>query len=133
MRVIQGGCLCSSVTYCINDDLLYSGYCHCSECRRWTGSAFSATGGVKNEDFTLLSGRDGLVAYNKGESTIGYSCRKCGSVLYGDVPSHSMRFVMLGTLSESPTLKPQWHIYTNDKADWYEINDELKQYSGSPS
>ena len=131
MNNIKGGCLCDSVSFLITDDLMYAGYCHCSECRRWTGSAFSVTGGVNESKFTLVKGEACLSSFKKGENSIAYFCKNCSSIVYGKVPAHNMIFVMLGTLEESPSLKPQWHIYTDSKLDWYQINDDLPQFGGS--
>lgn len=41
-KTLRGRCLCGAVEYQIPDTLEYAGYCHCSECRRFSGSAFSA-------------------------------------------------------------------------------------------
>jgi hypothetical protein len=133
MKKLNGQCLCGSVKYIIPDDLLYAGYCHCSECRRWTGAPFSATGGVKDNELILTEGESCLTSFKKGKNSISYFCNKCSSLVYGDVPEYKMKFVMLGTLSESPSLKPQWHIYTGSKLDWYQIYDDLPQYTGAPN
>lgn len=128
MENIKGSCLCGSVEYEIVDDLKYAGYCHCSECRRWTGSPFSASGGVAAADFTLLKGKEHLKSYKKGVNSDAYFCQQCSSMVYGDVPDYGMTYVLLGTLRASPTLRPQWHVYTNYKVDWFEINDNLPQH-----
>ncbi len=128
MKEIRGRCLCGAVEYSIPDALIYAGYCHCSECRRWTGSPFSASGGVSKSDFKILKGRDNLTCYKKGEDTLSYFCNTCSSILYGDMFKIDMIYILLGTLDESPSLKPQWHAYTTSKADWYEINDGLPQF-----
>ncbi len=128
MKKINGKCLCGKVEYSIPDNLIYAGYCHCFECRRWTGSPFSASGGVPTVDFKLVKGEDNLTCYKKGEHTLAYFCKSCSSMIYGDVQNYQMTFVLLGTLNESPSLKPQWHIYTGSKVDWYQITDSLPQY-----
>lgn len=131
MKQINGGCLCGSIRYVITDDLLYAGYCHCSECRRWTGSPFSASGGVRESEFALINGKTCLSSFKKGKNSTAYFCKNCSSIVYGEVPEHNMIFVMLGTLEESPSLKPQFHIYTNSKLGWYQINDDLPQFGGA--
>ncbi|GLR69633.1 GFA family protein [Agaribacter marinus] len=128
MKILKGGCLCGAVEYEIKDDLIYSGYCHCSECRRWTGAPFSSTGGVKASDFKLNKGKSLLASFSKGENSTSYFCTKCSSNLYGEVPEYNMTYVMLGTLSQEPTLAPQWHIYTGSKVEWFKITDNLPQY-----
>ncbi len=128
MKDIEGKCLCGDVAFSIVDSLKYAGYCHCSQCRRWTGSAFSASGGVAELDFKIIKGKESLSSYEKGAGSQAYFCKNCSSLVYGEVQAYKMIYVMLGSLSESPSLKPQWHVYTNYKVDWYEINDDLPQY-----
>lgn len=129
MKLLQGGCLCGAVEYSIPDDLIYAGYCHCSECRRWTGAPFSVTGGVKEEVFNLTKGMPSLSSFKKGKNSTSYFCNNCSTIVYGEVPEYQMIYVMLGTLHGSPSLKPQWHIYTGSKVDWYQIGDDLPQYA----
>ena len=131
MKELKGRCLCGDVEYSIPDNLIYAGYCHCSECRRWTGSPFSASGGVPTLDFKLTKGRDNLICYKKGQHTLSYFCKSCSSMLYGDVEDYDMTFILLGTLDVSPSLKPQWHIYTGSKVEWYEITDNLPQHEAN--
>lgn len=133
LKILKGECLCGSVEYSIEDDLIYSGYCHCSECRRWTGAPFSATGGVKNTKFSLVKGELSLSSFKKGENSNSYFCSRCSSILYGEVPEHDMTYIMLGTLTEEPALKPQWHIYTGSKVNWFQILDGLPQYLEGPN
>jgi hypothetical protein len=127
-KIIKGSCLCGEVEYSIVDSLKYAGYCHCSQCRKLTGSPFSASGGVANSDFTILKGEDRFTCFEKVEGSPTYFCNNCSAFIYGEVSAHKMTYVLLGTLSESPSLKPQWHVYTNYKVDWYEISDGLPQY-----
>jgi hypothetical protein len=133
MKTINGQCLCGSIKFTVTDNFVYSGYCHCSECRRWTGAPFSATAGVKVDDFQLLSGESLLTQFKKGENSLAHFCKMCSSIVYGEVPEYGMNFVFLGCLAEAPSLKPQWHIYTGSKAEWYEINDDLPQYVEEPN
>ena len=128
MKEIKGGCLCGAVEYSIRDALIFAGYCHCSDCRKWTGSPFSASGGVSKSDFKILKGRDNFACFKKEDNTLSYFCKNCSSLLYGDTHKTDTIYFLLGTLDESPSLKPQWHAYTAFKVDWYEINDRLPKF-----
>mgnify|MGYP000342018160 FL=1 len=44
-RRLRGGCMCGAVSYEIADRFLYAMNCHCSKCRRTTGSAFKPIAG----------------------------------------------------------------------------------------
>ena len=40
--MIEGKCLCGNVRYRITGPILNFQYCHCSRCRKFTGSAHAA-------------------------------------------------------------------------------------------
>ena len=40
--------------------------------------------------------------------------------------------VRYGALLDTPSLKPQAHMYVGSKSDWYEINDDLPQFDEAP-
>ncbi|MDR3418195.1 MAG: GFA family protein [Nevskia sp.] len=127
-KELHGGCLCGAVEYAVADALQYARYCHCSECRRFSGSAFSAFGGVAKADFRLLKGAEHVGLYPKSGDTVLAFCRTCGSSLYADKPRRGMVHLRLGTLRDAPALWPQAHVHVASKAPWYEIGDDLPQY-----
>ena len=53
--MLNGRCYCGAVEYVVEDAFIYAAYCHCSKCRRFTGSAFSAFGGIETDKLALLS------------------------------------------------------------------------------
>jgi hypothetical protein len=130
-KTLYGRCLCGAVEYRIPDALAYAGYCHCSDCRRFSGSAFSAYGGVQATDFVLTKGYDCITRYAKSEHTVLAFCRSCGSSLYAEKPSRGMIHVRLGTLDEVPTLTPQAHSFVGSKAGWFDVCDDLPQFETS--
>lgn len=132
MKELRGHCLCGAVEYAVPDDFQYMGFCHCSECRRFSGSAFSALGGIPESSFRVLNGAENIVHYAKTEDTVLGFCRTCGSSLYARKPQRGMIHLRLGTLIDPPTLKPQAHVHVGSKAAWYEIRDGLPQYDGAP-
>jgi hypothetical protein len=134
MRRISGRCLCGAVAYSVSDNFKYSGYCHCSDCRRFSGSAFSAMGGLEKEDFHILKGQEHIATYVKSENTVLAFCRTCGSSLYAEKPKKNMIHLRLGTLDESPGVTPQFHSFVGSKASWDHIGDDLPQFeAGRPA
>ena len=47
--VLVGGCQCGAVRYTVADAFSYAAICHCSGCRKATGSAFKAFAGIQRE------------------------------------------------------------------------------------
>lgn len=133
IKKLSGRCLCGEVRFEVPDNFRYSGFCHCSECRRFSGSAASAMAGIPRSEFHLLSGANVLRHFKKTEHTVLGFCGTCGSSLYADKPDRGMRHVRLGVLDEPPSLQPQFHAYVGSKAAWDTICDDLSQHvAGRP-
>jgi hypothetical protein len=128
MRQITGRCLCGQVKYIVRDNFRYSGFCHCSDCRRFSGSSSSAIAGIGVAEFTVLEGSEKVKRYVKSENTILAFCLNCGSSLYAEKPKRGMIHLRLGTLDEAPALRPQFHSYVASKAAWDTICDGLPQF-----
>lgn len=50
-----GSCLCALITYQVPvpKKPTYSGFCHCKDCQRYTGTAFASSLMVSKEEFSL--------------------------------------------------------------------------------
>ena len=102
--------------------------CHCSLCRKMSGSAFSSGSTIPTASFRLVSGEDLLKEW---ESSPGYHrvfCGRCGSPIIKrkDTDLEHLRF-RPGTLDSDPGVKASKHIHVGSKAPWVEINDGLPQ------
>jgi hypothetical protein len=128
VRKITGRCLCGAVELEVEDAFRYAAYCHCSRCRRRSGSAFNAFGGIEAEKLHVRVGAEQLARL--AESAEGYNahCKLCCSPLFAVVRGRQFAHVQLGALAEAPTKRPDHHIQVASKAAWYEINDGLPQY-----
>ena len=126
-RRLSGACLCGAVGYTVADEFDYALNCHCSNCRRTTGSAFKPFAGLPRHKFNLGHGLDDLMIYGD-EATHDAHCRRCGSLLYSVVRNGAFVHVAMGTLRDDPTIRPTAHIFVGSKAPWFEITDRLPQY-----
>jgi len=127
MRILNGQCLCGAVGYAVEDAFAYALNCHCSQCRRATGSAFKPFGGIAIDKLQLLRGAEDLRRHGDagGEDLF---CGRCGSLLYSIVRDGAYAHVTYGTLVDAPNLRPNAHIFVGSKAPWFEISDDLPQY-----
>jgi len=128
-RNLKGSCLCGAVTYTVADEFNYALICHCSQCRRATGSAFKPFGGIERAKLKVTSGK--LKIYGD-VMTHDAHCRVCGSLLYSIVREGTTAHVTYGTLIDAPTLEPTAHIFVGSKAPWYTIRDKLPQHEEFP-
>ncbi|HWJ76238.1 MAG TPA: GFA family protein [Kaistia sp.] len=126
---LTGGCLCGAVRYSVDDAFLYAVNCHCSNCRRTTGSAFKPFAGIGSERLELTDGADNILRYG-GDEAHDVHCRTCGSFLYSMLDHGKRIHLAMGTLADAPSIRPSAHIFVGSKAPWYDITDDLPQFDG---
>lgn len=127
--MISGECNCGSVRFAVDAAPKGIYVCHCSICRRSTGSHGIAVIVIPNEAFRWTAGQDNIQKWSKpGSSWETWFCRTCGA----RVPGHndaSRMFVPAGTLSGTDSeLKVIHHIWVGSKAPWDEIGDSGQQH-----
>ena len=125
-RTLAGKCYCGAVQYAVADEFLYAANCHCSNCRRTTGSAFKPFAGIERDKLRLVEGAGGLMIYGT-ENANNTHCRACGSLLFSVVQDGARVHVAMGTLVDDPTIRPSKHIFVGSKAPWFTIADDLPQ------
>lgn len=128
-RILSGGCYCGTVRYEVSDAFSYALNCHCSGCRRVTGSAFKPFAGIGSEHLQLVAGSDQTLIYGD-EAAHDVHCGRCGSFLYSMLDHGAKVHVAMGTLADAPSIRPSAHIFVASKAPWHEITDDLPQYDG---
>jgi hypothetical protein len=126
-RTLSGKCLCGAVRYEVADAFLYAANCHCSNCRRATGSAFKPFAGIESGKLRIVEGADQRMIFGD-EAAHDAHCRKCGSLLYSLVRAGAYVHVAMGTLVDEPAIRPTAHIFVGSKAPWFAIADDLPQY-----
>ncbi|MCQ8872006.1 GFA family protein [Mesorhizobium sp. LMG17149] len=124
---LTGKCFCGAVHYEVADEFLYAANCHCSDCRRTTGSAFKPFAGIEREKLVLTEGGDKLLIFGD-ESGHNAHCGRCGSLLYSLVRDGAYVHVAMGTLVNDPSIRPTEHIFVGSKAGWFTIIDDLPQH-----
>ncbi|EUB98992.1 glutathione-dependent formaldehyde-activating GFA [Rhizobium sp. CF080] len=129
MTKLNGQCYCGAVAYEVEDAFVYAANCHCSNCRRTTGSAFKPFAGIERQKFAVVKGEDDLLIFGDAENHDAH-CKVCGSLLYSRVRETAWVHVAMGTLVDAPIIRPTHHIFVGSKAPWYEITDDLPQYRG---
>ncbi|MEM8766101.1 MAG: GFA family protein [Pseudomonadota bacterium] len=133
MTMFQGSCLCGSVRYQFKEIAGPYVYCHCSSCRKASGSAFAANVAVPSSDFNLIEGEALLSCFESSPGKRRYFCSKCGSPLFNKVgTAPALVRVRLGSLDSPFTEPPAAHIFTSEKAPWYEIQEGARQFPAWP-
>jgi hypothetical protein len=125
--VRTGGCLCGAVRYIARGEPVHVGRCHCTDCRKESGSAFTVYGQWAVEAVEVT----GEIASYDGR---GF-CPQCGSrVLDPPEPGDDLIEVRLGTLDVAPFgLKPEAEVWVKRREPWLAPVAEAAQYEESRS
>ena len=107
--VRRGGCLCGAVRYSVQGEPLHVGRCHCSDCRKESGSAFTVYAQWPADALELI----GELATYDGRSF----CPRCGSrLLCLDDATVEVR---IGSLDDAPfALRPEAEIWVKRREPW---------------
>lgn len=119
---ITGGCLCGEVAFTVTGPFDAFHWCHCSRCRKDTGSAHAANLFTRPDALTWVRGED-LVKRFDLPSAKRFSrafCTQCGSPAPYLNRTATHLIVPAGTLDGDPGVVPQDNIYWGFRAPWYE-------------
>lgn len=125
----HGECNCGAVSFEITAEISDVIICHCSICRRATGSNGIAVLIVNNDDFRWTGGEELITCWKKPDADwlMGF-CRNCGSPV-PDMNDESRMFVPAGSIKDGgESLTVKHHIWVDSKAVWDEIGNSGQQH-----
>lgn len=131
---ITGRCLCNRVAYVIKGHLGIFQYCHCSRCRKFTGSAFAANLLVSPADFQWLRGEEFVGRYEVEDAKHFATsfCKNCGSSLPWLGKSGKAVVVPAGSLDDDPGIRPFQNLFWDSRAAWYAEPSTLPKHDELP-
>ncbi len=132
--IIKGSCLCGEVQYEIHGPLKIFQYCHCSRCRKFTGSAHASNIFVPPEQFKWVQGEISVGRYEKPDAKYFATCfcKTCGSSLPWAVQGGRNVVVPAGTLDEDPELRPLHNSFWESRAPWHTETSDLPKFAELP-
>jgi hypothetical protein len=132
-RVSEGSCLCGKVRFRVDGAFERFFLCHCSRCRKDTGSAHAANLFSSTATLTWISGADGVRTYQvPGTRHQRSFCTNCGSALPTVQAGGRLLAVPAGSLDTPVDLRPYAHILMASRAGWDDRLDDLPRFDGLP-
>jgi hypothetical protein len=130
----EGSCLCKKVRYEITGNMGVFQYCHCSRCRKITGSAHASNLFVAPDDFNWLSGEEYVERFDPADTKYFATCfcKYCGSTLPWLSKSGRVVIIPAGTLDGDPAIKPSQNIFCGSRPDWYTHASSLEEHEKLP-
>jgi hypothetical protein len=126
---ITGSCHCGTVRYESTGKVLRFANCHCDDCRKTNGSAYSAAIVVSSDGFRITAGENALTAYESSPGKHRCFCSRCGSPICSRMKAKPEIVILrAGTVDGDLAIRPEMHIFVKAKAPWYDIRDDLPQH-----
>lgn len=134
MTSMVGGCLCGKVRYTANAEPAFAAVCHCADCQRFTGSAFSTVIAVPASAVKVTGT---LKAFSKtgdsGKLIHRRFCPDCGSGILDEADAlPGIAMLNAGSLDDRSGVKPQSEIYCDSAQPWVRLGGELRRFAKAP-
>lgn len=126
--IYKGSCLCQRIKFEIRGKLSAVGHCHCSKCRKVSGTGSNAVAYASPDDLSWVQGQDMIQEFQFPDGWSSTFCLSCGSPLPKVLPNHSRCIVPAGLLDDDPGPKIMGHIHVGSKASWDVIGDNAPQF-----
>jgi hypothetical protein len=128
-----GQCLCGAVRFRISGEFESFFLCHCSRCRKDSGSAHSANLFSSKATITWLSGKQNVRIFRlSGSRHVKSFCSTCGSALPFSSESDGLLVVPAGSLDSVVGIRPNGHICFSSRADWDDDLGNVTKIAGLP-
>ena len=126
--MIRGSCLCGGVRFEITGKVSGIGQCHCSLCRKVSGTASNAALLTARRSLRWVAGEELVQVFTRPTGWRTTFCRVCGCPLPQLPPNGKLFWVPAGSLDDDPGTRVEQHIYVGSKAAWDEIAGDARRY-----
>ena len=127
----HGKCLCGEVEVELTGVISEVIHCHCSLCRKNSGTAFATNGFINTEEFDITKGKTMLTSFSMKPGRNRHFCKNCGSPVYSSNEDDPSRLrIRLGILDGDIAERPMSHNFVSSKANWEDLDAELPRYEG---
>jgi len=123
MANFQGSCMCGAVRYAAEAEPIFTGVCHCTNCQKHTGSAFSCTVAVPKPTLSITGQtREFRHEGDSGKEVITTFCPVCATRLTSEATvMPGVVMIEVGTLDDRSVFDGTFHIYCASAQPWVQF------------
>lgn len=128
----HGSCLCGAVTIEIHSGIDSIIHCHCSRCRKSSGTAYATNGFIATEDLVIRTGQDSISFYESAPGRRRHFCKICASPIFNSNEQSPTKLrLRLGILDSDIVERPISHNFVSSRANWDNLDADLPRYNGN--
>lgn len=125
----QGSCLCGEVAFTVSGEISAIIHCHCSLCRKASGTAFATNGFVHKQDFELTKGSHLLQFYERKPGMQRHFCSVCATPIFSSNVNDALRIrLRIGAVDSDIQERPISHNFVPSKANGEDLDADLPRY-----
>ena len=129
---MRGNCLCGQIEFELLGAKPKFYQCHCSLCRKQSGTSSNTATIVDSKDFRWVSGQEGISSFVKPTGFRSDFCSRCGSPVPNPLRNTPYYWVPAGLLEGSEELEIVAHLYVGSKASWEAIGSSGARFDTMP-
>ena len=121
----KGSCLCKSVRFSFKLKAKHFDACHCSMCRKWSGSPVMS---VESDGEISFEGEESISVFSSSDWAERGFCSKCGTNLFYRIKDPKYKFCnfWLGTIEGHEEFEFTSQIFTDNRPSNYEFKNDTK-------
>src|SRR5437016_5902459 len=129
-----GKCLCGDVSFEVTAEPLFTGYCHCSDCQKSSGTGHTAVTAfpraaiaVRGETTTFT------VIAHSGNPMTRHFCPRCGSRLFAESSRMPDIFAITATaFDDSSFFQPKLSMFASRRQAWDHLAEDIPAFDLMP-
>jgi len=130
---LKGSCLCGAVKYEASGEAKRFLHCHCSRCRKASGTGHASNLFLQPGTLKWLAGEEQVRAFKVPEAKrfTNTFCAAYGSRLLRQAAGTDIVLIPAGSLDEEAPIAPQARIFYGSRAQW-SCGDDLPTFEDYP-
>ena len=127
-------CCCGAVSITVTGEPSVNGVCHCSDCKRRTGSAFGWQVYFRDEEIVAKTGVATSYIVGEPPRQERWFCKACGATLYWKsnfLPNHTG--LAAGNFGEPPLPEPTLRVSEDNRCEWVGLPESWARNFQPPS
>jgi hypothetical protein len=129
---MNGKCLCGGVEFKISGQLPHLYQCHCSLCRKLTGSASDTATFLNKEQFAWVQGELNIKSFMTKTGYRADFCSECGSTVPHLMSNGEQYWIPAGLLQGDTDSAIVAHLFVDSKASWDSVSNSGTHYEEMP-
>lgn len=132
---LTGSCLCGAVRYEAVGEAQRFFHCHCSRCRKASGTGHASNLFLQPGTLRWLAGEEQVRSFKlpAAKRFANAFCATCGARLPRQPPGGDLVIIPAGSLDAEAPIAPQARIFTGSRAAWSCAGDALPVFEEYPA